>query len=377
MALVRSQVAAVAPVVLRWARESAGFTQEEAADRLGVGPDRLARAEAGERPLTLVQVRKAAHVYQRPLAVLFLPEPPSEEPQEVQFRRLRDAPQLPWSPAMRALAREVPALQDEVDALFEAIDEEPRWIEAAKQLLSDVPIERLAERLRQVVGVTLEQQKTSARTDPQGFKTFRLWREAVEDLGILVLQDGSLSLGDMRGFASPHARVPAIVINTNDDVRARLFTMIHELAHVFWSALTESEFEELAGTTLMPSSSFADDFRRANGASLLEKIDATARLYGTTPDATAVRVGWLNLASWNDVRDARAEIRNRGGSGSRAQGGNYYRNVIARMGPRLVGRILDAVGQAAISDLAAARVLGVRVERLESVRRELGSPDVA
>lgn len=377
MTLVRSQVAPVTPAVLRWARESAGFTLEEAADRLGVRPDRLARAEAGERPLTLVQVRKAAHVYQRPLAVLFLPDRPSEEPQEVQFRRLRDAPQLPWSPAMRALAREIPALQDEADALFEALDEEPRWVEAARLFQSDAPIERLAEGLREIVGVTLEEQKAAARTDPQGFRTFRLWREAIEDLGILVLQDGSLSLDDMRGFASPHARVPALVINTNDDVRARLFTMIHELAHVFWSARSESQFEELAGTTLMPSSQFSEDFRRAGDVSLLGKIDATAHLYGTTPDATAVRVGWLNLASWDDIRDVRGEIRSRGGGGLRAKGGNFYRNVIARMGPRFVGRILDAVGQAAISDLAAARVLGVRVERLDSLRRELGSPDVA
>ena len=374
---MRSRGAPVDPAVLRWARESAGLTEEEAATRLGVRPERLARAEAGDDPLTLNQARKAAYVYQRPLAVLFLPAPPSEEPQEVQFRRLRDAPQLPWPPAMRALAREIPALQDEADALFEAIEEDPHWADAAELFRSGAPLERLAERLREIVGVTLEAQKVAARADPQGFRTFRVWREAIEDLGILVLQDGSLTLDDMRGFAAPHPRVPAIVINTNDDVRARLFTMIHELAHVFWSASSEMQFEQLAGTTLMPPQPFAADFRRAVGQTLLEKVDAVARLYGTTPDAAAVRVGWYRLASWEEVGEVRAEIAERATGGGRAGGGNFYRNVIARMGPRFVGRVLDAVGESAISDLAAARLLNVRVERLEALRSELRSPDVA
>lgn len=116
---MRGTNAPVQPALLRWARESAGLPAEEAARRIGVTGGRLAAAEAGELPLTLNQARKAAEVYQRPFALLFLPEPPTEDPVEVQFRRLRDAPALPWPPSMRTLARQVLALQDEADALFD------------------------------------------------------------------------------------------------------------------------------------------------------------------------------------------------------------------------------------------------------------------
>jgi Zn-dependent peptidase ImmA (M78 family) len=278
---------------------------------------------------------------------------------------------------MRALAREIPALQEEAVALFEAIEQEPRWPDVAQRLEATLDVTQLANRLRELVGVSLEDQKAAARVDPQGFRAFRVWREAIEDLGILVLQNGSLSVDDMRGFVAPHPRVPAVVINTNDDVRARLFTMLHELAHVFWQLPNESAYEEFAATVLMPAKQFAADVNRTPGKSLLEKVDAVARLYGITPDAVAVRMGWLQLVSWDEIGEVRAAIHERAGVGGRATGGNFYRNVIVRMGPRFVGRVLDAVSESAISELTASRVLGVRVERFETLRKELGGTHVA
>ncbi len=369
----------VAPVnasVLRWAREAAGLDIEEAAEKIHMSAGRLREAEAGERWLTMNQARKAADVYDRPFAVFFLPHPPIEDPLEVQFRRLRDAPALPWKPSMRSLARRVPALQEEAEALFDAIEEPPTWPEAAELFRSSDDLVRLGERLRDLVGVPLELQKEAARVDQQGYRVFRVWREAIESLGILVLQDGSLPLDEMRGFASPGARVPAVVINTNDNVRARLFTMLHELSHILSPEPNEAQSDEFAGVTLMPPEPFGADFEHAPGASLLERIDWLARTYGTTSDATAVRVGWYRLATWDEVGQVRETIRGRF-PGARPSGGNHYRNIIARMGPGFVGRVLDAVGQSAVSELAGARILGVRVEAFDRLRRELTGADVA
>ena len=50
------------------------------------------------------------------------------------------------------------------------------------------------------------------------------WIEAVERLGVLVMQDGSMSVTQMRGFAAVHDSVPAVVVNTKDDPRSRAFT---------------------------------------------------------------------------------------------------------------------------------------------------------
>jgi hypothetical protein len=61
--------------------------------------------EAGNELMTLRQAETAADVYDRPLAALFLPAPPEEEPQDVQFRRLPGAPEPPWGPEIWATAR--------------------------------------------------------------------------------------------------------------------------------------------------------------------------------------------------------------------------------------------------------------------------------
>jgi Zn-dependent peptidase ImmA (M78 family) len=353
------------------------MTAEEAARRLNVRPERLADAESGERPLTLNQARKAADVYKRPLAALFLPEPPREESLEVQFRRLRDAPALPWPPQMRALARAVPALQDEADALFESLEQEPQWSAIAEVFARFTSPDEIEQALRDVVGVSIEAQKRAAQADPQGFRVFRLWREAIEDMGILVIQDGSLTLEDMRGFAAPHARVPAIVINTQDDVRARLFTMLHELAHLFLAVDDEMRFEEFAASVLLPVRTFPRDLGATAGGTLLEKVDAIARAYGVTPAAAAVRVGWLRLASWDEVNEVRGQIQARATPRVQPGGGNYYRNVIVRMGPRFVSRVLEAASQSAISELAASRLLNVKVDNFDNLRREVQGPNVA
>jgi transcriptional regulator with XRE-family HTH domain len=85
------QYASVKPELLRSARESAGYSLERAAKRIGLrARDRLAQMEAGERRPTVPQLRKAARVYKRPLAVFFLSSPPATPALPHDFRRLAD-----------------------------------------------------------------------------------------------------------------------------------------------------------------------------------------------------------------------------------------------------------------------------------------------
>ena len=73
------------------------------------------------------------------------------------------------------------------------------------------------------------------------------------------MQDGNLSVEEMRGFAAPDDSVPAIVVNTNDDPRARAFTVVHELGHLLLAALgeptgaeTEAWCDDFAGEVILP-----------------------------------------------------------------------------------------------------------------------------
>ncbi len=364
-------LAHVTPEVLRWARQSIGYEVEDAAARIGVKPEKLEGAETGDLMLTLRQAEKAAAVYERPLAALFLPEPPVEEPQEAQFRRLPGAPAPPWPPEMLALARRVRDRQEAAVELYEALEEDPLWISAAGELT--VAGRALPELARQVLGIGFDEQ-TSWR-DQSGYTVLRQWIDAVEGLGVLVMQDGSMPVETMRGFAATHPQVPAIVANTQDDPRARAFTIIHELGHLYRAVLglpvdpeTEPWCDEFAGEVLMPRGWMENVLADLRGRSALATVDALALAFGVTPYAAAVRVARAGLWDQAVVDQVIGEIRSRGPR-ERGAGGDYYRTQIGRLSPAFIRLVFTALDSQTLTYPAASSLLGgVKVSNFEKLR---------
>ena len=86
--LRRKTEALVEPDVLRWARETAGLSPEEAAHSLQVKDKRIQAWESGQKRPSMPQLRKMATVYKRLLSDFYLPSPPPENPLPHDFRRL-------------------------------------------------------------------------------------------------------------------------------------------------------------------------------------------------------------------------------------------------------------------------------------------------
>jgi Zn-dependent peptidase ImmA (M78 family) len=384
-------LAHVTPEVLRWARESTGYSIQDAAERMRVRWYTLAAAEEGHGLLTLRQAERAADTYERPLALLFSPTPPEEEPQEVQFRRLPGAPQPPWPPAMRLLARRVTERQHVAIELYEALDEAPRWARVAEELGVDEarwhksgswPPGAAAELARRRFGIDVDQQhEWTDRYEP-----LRAWGDAVEALGVIVMQDGSMDVELMRGFASIEpAPVPAVVVNSRDDPRSRAFTIVHEFGHIARGAIglpvgptAEGWCNDFAGEVLMPPKSLADVFARSNAASLIGQIEDVASWFSVTPLAAAVRIARSDLADAPEANAAVAYIRRRGAgaASTESRGGDYYRNRIARLGPGYIRLVFDALDSGAVTHPTASRLLdGVRVNHLERLRETLARRD--
>jgi Zn-dependent peptidase ImmA (M78 family)/transcriptional regulator with XRE-family HTH domain len=219
-------IARVKPDLLRWAREAAGLSIDVAAKKIGTSSARLADWERGDRSPTVVQLRKAANVYRRPLAVFFLPEaPPTPQPLH-DFRRVAGEVSGSLSPELvleirrarrrRSVALELLAESGPVPAtsiLTTALDQDP---------------EMVAARTREWLGVSLDEQ---ARW--QGFYApLNACVSRLEALGILVFQTGDVPLPEMRGFSISESTLPVIVLNAKDAPRPRTFTLMHELTHL-------------------------------------------------------------------------------------------------------------------------------------------------
>lgn len=73
---------AVNQEILRWARESMNLTLEDVALRMNKDVETIEYWEEGTESPTYVQLETLAyHIYKRPIAVFFFPEPPLEDTQ--------------------------------------------------------------------------------------------------------------------------------------------------------------------------------------------------------------------------------------------------------------------------------------------------------
>lgn len=376
--MAQSPPALATPSVLRWARETMGLTVQSAAKRIVVSPDKLVAAEAGAAHLTMRQAERAAKAYERSTADLFLPEAPQEEPLEAKFRRLPDAPPLPWPPEMHALVRRIRERQDAALEIYELLEDEPRWQLVGIDYSDDASV--LGARARVRLGIDLSEQRSWR--DTSGYQPLREWVDAVESLGVLVMQDGTVPVDMMRGFASTHAQVPAIVVNTDDDARARAFTVVHELGHLLRAeaglssrSSDEQWCDHFAGEVMVPGAALHVDFaRESRGRDLLAVVDGLALMYGVTPNAMAVRLSRQHLVSGEDAAAVIERIQERWrGMAPSAGGGNYYRTTVARLGPSFIRLVFTALDSQAVSFPVAAGVLGVKVNNFPKLRETMMS----
>src|SRR5262249_45049676 len=145
--------------------------------------------------------------------------------------------------------------------LLEQIEEQPREIEMAITLQEDHEV--AAERVRAFLGVSLEQQ-TTWRAD---YEALKQWRILIENTGILTFQASGVEISEARGFSISERPLPVAVANSKDSPRGRIFTFLHEVAHLLLRDggicdLHDSEEDEgshieafcnrVAGATLFP-----------------------------------------------------------------------------------------------------------------------------
>jgi Zn-dependent peptidase ImmA (M78 family) len=197
-----------------------------AAKALHVPDERLAAWEAGvERP-TIRQLRGCAQVYKRPLAAFYMDAPPRDFTiRNSDFRRLPGEVPLEYTPEMRVALRMAAYRRD--IALELDPDAEPVALVGSTTI--DVPAEALAATARTALAVSLEEQAGWSEL----YAPLNGWKNAVERLGILVFHFTDVGVDEVRGFSFGEALFPVIGLNGGDSIHGRIFTLVHELGHLY------------------------------------------------------------------------------------------------------------------------------------------------
>lgn len=389
--------------MLRWAREQAGCDLEQAGKSAGKDAASVAAwesADSGQRP-TIRQAQNLADAYRVPLALFYLshPSPDLERETVPEFRGLdpetgavrRQSRQLRW------MIRQAQERQAFIAELLEHGGEAPlEWVGSAPP---DADPELLGERMREAL-------PANGQPPPSSDKERMLdwWVERAEALGAFVSRyrpDGnrywSVEPAETRGLSLCHPLAPYIVLNSRDAPAGRIFTLLHELAHLYYgqsgvddltdesrmpdnARLLEQRCNRAAAAALMPAADFRAEWPKA-GENLPDKVRRLADAFGVSRQAIAVRArsGGMRLVSeaqyqellrvWEDeyreFRESRSSTSRRGG---RIPPG---RRVLKEFGRRYTGLLFDAYAQGQMSRLDLSEALEAKFTDIDAIRHRL------
>ena len=377
--------------ILKWARETAGLSREEAVRKLSIrdawgmkAVDRLAALESGAAEPTRPTLVKMAGHYRRPLLTFYMSTPPRIGDRDAGFRTLSSDRPSGTEALVDALIRDAHVRQSMVRAALEDEDEAERLEFVGSNSVSDGRSAILA-----ALGSLIDVSADEYHTQPNAGHAFNLLRTRVEDEGAFVLLKGDLGSYHtaidtevFRGFVISDEVAPFIVINDRDARPAWSFTLLHECVHLIlgqsgmrsdWEESSLERFcDDVAGEFLLPTREFEllDLGSASQSDSLIEQrisdfaeernlsrsmVAYRAHRAGVIDRRTFTNLYDLFRRQWTQER-ARQRERNRQNEG----GPNYYIVRRHRTGQGLIQLAGRMMRSGAFSTSEAAKVLGVK-----------------
>lgn len=379
-----NNVAASVPV-LRWAATRARLSDEKLSQKFG----KWAAWLTGDAQPTLRQLEDFARLTHTAIGYFFLPEPPALNLPVPDFRTVGD----------RALAQPSTEL---LDVLYLCQQRQDWYREYARlhglstlafvgSARADESPVRVAIRMREVLKLSTEERRTLASWSD----ALRQLIAKAEDAGALVMASSivgsnshrKLDVAEFRGFALADNLAPVVFLNGADSKAAQMFTLAHELAHLWVGASGVSDVQagrvpeqgierwcnQVAAELLVPIDAFRVQYRP--GEPVPEAIQRLAREFKVSTLVALRRLfdaGYVNQdALWRHYRDEQQRL----GQLDRRDtgGGDFYRTLGARTSKRFARAIVSSALEGQASFTEAFRMLGIRkTATFHEAARELG-----
>ena len=361
----------VSPQIIRWARERAGLSTAALVEHF----PKYEQWEAGEKAPTLHQLEKLAQRTLTPLGYFFLPEPPEETLPVPDFRTVRDRGVRRPSPNLLETIQTMQRRQDWLrDYLREA--EQPALEFVGTATVGDEPI-AIAARVRDVLELTADWAQSYATWSD----ALRALRRAIEAIGVMVVINGvvgnstrrKLDPNEFRGFVLPDRWAPLIFVNGVDAKAAQMFTLAHELAHLWLGQggvfgltdmqpaddLAERWCNLVAAELLVPEAEMKRLWPEADRSQ--EPFQVLARRFKVSPLVAARRALDLRLISRDGffsyynhyLEDERRQAERR------PSGGDFYLTQEVRIGRRFGEMVVRAAREGHVLYQEAYRLTGL------------------
>lgn len=358
--------------LISWARERSGVSGTELARRF----PKLHEWEVGASSPTFHQLEDFANATHTPVGFFFLPEPPEEELPLPDFRTVRDE-------ALRQ-----PSV-DLLDTLFE-VQQRQEWYRDHVRMMGIEPLPFVgsfdpstpsgpaAQSLREALHFGVAERGSSWS------EAFRRLTEAAEELRILVMVNGvvggnthrKLNPAEFRGFALVDDYAPVIFVNGADTKAAQIFTLAHELAHIWvgQSALSDVDVasmpenhaerwcNEVAAEMLVPANMLKKEFSRHN--EIVAELDRLAARFKVSTLVVLRRLRDIGFLSWERFRQIfdteYARVMKLARDQDSGTGGNFYNTQPVRTSKRFARAVVESAEEGVTLYRDAFRLLGVK-----------------
>lgn len=277
--------------VLTWATEKAGESVRTFAET--IAKRESDREKIIEGKLTIPQIEKLAKKARIPFGFLFLNSPPK-------LKRIS-------IPDLRRVQTAEPLSEDFFETLEDVVSKQEWFIEHLRELglpklqfvgkyknIDHRNWIKVAEDIKNVLGLSDEDRRQSA--NPEAY--FSRLSAKAEKAGVLVFKNSivknqtrrSLSEKEFRGFAISHQYAPVIFVNGRDAEVAAVFTLMHELAHIWTGADGVSDISlhpnspievlcnKVAAEVLVPNQIFTTQWQGSHDIDRLAKYFRVSRL---------------------------------------------------------------------------------------------------
>lgn len=358
----------VKPELSRWAAERSQIEPEILSRRFPA----LHKWETGETKPTLRQLEDFARATHAPVGFLFLTEPPAERIPIPDFRTIRDERIRRPSPNLLDTIYLCQQRQDWYHDFAQSLGQERRSFVGS--IAPGTAVKDAAALMRAQLAFSTDARRQSSTWEV----ALRTFVQLAEDVGVLVMVSAvignnthrKLDPAEFRGFALVDDLAPLVFVNGADTKAAQMFTLAHELVHI-WSGRSgvvdadvsavpaghERWCNEVAAELLVP----LDEFRleRRAGAELRSELDRLARVFKVS---TLVILRRMNDAGyltgdryWQEFREELALLR----SIERGSGGNFYLTQPVRNSRRFTRALIADTLEGNTLYRDAFRMLGV------------------
>lgn len=388
--MAKTTEALINPQVLTWARVTVGFSIDDLAAKLKVDTNKVSAWEAGSARPSIAKLKQISNTLKRPLAVFYLPTPPSDLKPPKDFRGLVPGHADSFSPRLNLELRLAEARREDALTLLEELEEEPVTFDF-KTSIDDDP-EAVAEALNKFIGID---QFTIAQCS-NAYDARKAWKSAIEDKGVLVFQTSNVNMSEMRGFSMSLFPLPIAVINGKDSPNGQIFSLLHELTHIALRQGGICDFDEnlprdadaqrievfcnhVAGASLVPSKQLQQhDTVKENAGNDIwnnDQLDTLSKYFRCSKEVVLRRLLINGLTTSGFYAKKREEFIKEYREIAKESGSfpvPYFRKVINRNGYYFSKLALDGYMREAITGPELSKLLNMKLKHLSDIKNALG-----